>query len=313
MNNSFLQSKCWGEFQQSLGRQIYWIDKKLLIKIPSILNQTYLYSPRAYFSSNKELENFINKTKKIAKDNNSFFLRFEPIFAKDIDASCYNLKKVKSYQPQNSLVIKLDNSLENILANMHPKTRYNIRLAEKKGVKIVKSTKTKDINIFYNIARETAQRDKIKFYPKEYYYNLAKTFIDHNKLIIYLAKYNDQYIAANLILNYGTTSTYLYGASSSAYRNVMAPYLLQFRAIKDAKKNNYRFYDFWGIAPLTKNQNKFIISDQKHNWMGISRFKLGFAPNDKNGIYIQYPGCFELSFGKKRYLLYSMFKKVIKN
>lgn len=310
MNKSFLQSNSWEKFQNLSGKKTFWVDDKLLMQIPIILGQTYLYSPRPYFKTEEELEKFIQKASKIAKQNDAFFLRFEPITDFKIDEKKYNLKKVKPYQPQNSLLLNLKKTSDEILSNMHSKTRYNIRLSERKGVKITKSTKISDINIFYDIASETAERDKIKFYPKEYYLNLAKTFLLNKKMIIYLAKYKNNYLASNLVINYSDTSIYLYGTSSNINRNVMAPYLLQWQSILDAKKNAFKYYDFWGIAPLNKTDHKFEIANQKHAWKGISRFKLGFAPNEKTGIYITYPGCFEISFGKKRYLLYSMFKKI---
>jgi lipid II:glycine glycyltransferase (peptidoglycan interpeptide bridge formation enzyme) len=135
------------------------------------------------------------------------------------------------------------------------------------------------------------------------------------------------------MLYFGNIAYYLHGASSNKYRNMMAPYMLQWEAVKDAKKRGYKLYDFWGISPLKgeitnnksqisnkskirnpNNQNKmrdskFQISNNKHPWYGISRFKLGFAPTAKTGLYVEYPGCYEVSYGKKRYMLYSMFKK----
>lgn len=341
---SFLQSPEWEEFQKSLGRKTFRVGEKLLIKMPLTMGQSYLYCPRS-ICRHKDIDMYMGKIKKLAQSEGSFFARIEPMFIdKEVDPKDIGVKKVQSRQPKQTLMVDLEKDEEEILSGMKSKTRYNIRLARKKGVKISKSTKLDDVGKFYDIVLETAKRDGIKVYDKDYYRKMAKVFLKSNKFAIYMAKYNGEVIAVNLMLYYGKIAYYLHGASSNKYRNMMAPYMLQWEAIKDAKKLGYKLYDFWGISPLKReitndtcldsevdsrrklqisnkskirnsnNQNKmrdskFQISNNNHPWYGISRFKLGFAPNTKTGVYVEYPGCFEISYGKKRYMLYSMFKK----
>lgn len=331
-SESFLQSHEWEEFQKSLGRETFRIMGKLVTKMPLTLGQSYFYCPRAYCKYD-QIFDFLKEIKKVAKKEGAFFSRFEPVFIDEkLNINELDLKKVTSRQPKQTLMIDLLQTEEEILANMKSKTRYNIRLAQKKGVKIEQSEDVKDIDIFYKLALETSKRDGIKIYDINYYKKMAQAFSKYKKFKIHLAKYKGEVIASNLMIYYGDIAYYLHGASGNSMRNLMAPYILQWEAIKDAKKNGFKMYDFWGIAPLreitnsksqiinksqiqnsnnlNKNQDsKFEICDPKHPWQGITRFKLGFAPNTKTGIYVEYPGCFEISYGKKRYLLYSMFKK----
>ena len=310
MENSFLQSKNWENFQQSLGRTTFWVAGKLVTKIPMILGQSYLYSARPYFEKEEDLEDFLGQIDELAQHEKTFFFRFEPIFGEKFDLSKSDLKKVASRQPETTLMVDLNASKDDVLQSMKPKTRYNIKLAEKKGVRVRISRDPKDVEIFYNIAQETAKRDKIKFFPEVYYKNLADNFSKDGLFKIYIASYNGTDIAANIMLYYKDTATYLHGASSNQDRNVMAPYFLQWKAIEDAKNNGFRWYDFWGISPLAINDTRYELRDGGHPWAGISKFKLGFAPGEKIGKYVEYPGCFEVSYGKKRYFLYSMFKSI---
>lgn len=308
---SFLQSSLWEEFQKSLGRDTFQVMGKLLIKMPLTLGQNYMYCPRSYCKYD-QIFDFLDNVEQVARKEGAFFLRFEPVMVDEkINIKEIGARKVASRQPKQTLMIDLSNSSDEILANMKSKTRYNIRLAEKKGVKIVKSKDIKDVDVFYQIALQTAKRDKIKIHEPDYYKKMAEVFLKNNKFAIYIAKYDDKPIAANLMLYYDNIAYYLHGASSNEHRNMMSPFLLQWEAIKDAKKDGFLWYDFWGISPLEQQDTRYMIHDTNHPWYGISRFKLGFAPDTKTGKYVEYPGCYEISYGKKRYLLYSMFKKVM--
>ncbi len=317
MKQSFLQSKYWESFRNSLGQKTFWIDNNLLVKVPLILGQSYLYCPRCVFKDKDSFNKFIKESRKIAQAEGIFFLRFEPQFVcDDIKLNKEMFKQVESRQPAQTLCIDLSKSLDEILANAKQKTRYNIKLAKKKGVKIYTSTDIKDLNKFYNLAEETANRDNIRFHDRTYYGNMIEILGKEGKIKFYFAKYKNKDIACAISVRYGNTFYYLHGASSNEYRNVMAPYLLQWQMIKDAKELGHKIYDFWGCAPLIQEVDKdgikkFKIKDENHSWVGITKFKLGFAPTTLTGKYIEYPGCYEISYGKKRYLLYSMFKKVV--
>lgn len=278
---NFLQSKEWAGFQKSLGRKIWQIDNILFIKHNLPLNKNYLYSPRC---EGKFLsESFLEKVKEIAKKENSIFFRIEPIE----DIYLKNFEKSTNLQPQRTLILDLKKSEKEILNQMHQKTRYNIRLAEKKGVVIKKGDK-KDIEKFLPLLEDTAKRGGFHSHIKEYY----KKMLEIPGIEIFLAEFKDKIIAANIVIFFDKITTYLHGASDYNYRNLMAPHLLQWEQIKEAKKRGCVEYDFWGI--------------DEEKWPGVTRFKKGFG-----GKEISYLGAFDLVFNSLWYKIYKIARKIL--
>ena len=184
---------------------------------------------------------------------------------------------------------------------MKPKTRYNINLAERKGVEVEISTDPEKVDVFHKILVETVSRNSFRGHPKSYYEKILGFFGERGIIKLYLAKFEGKYVVVNIMCFYGDTVLYLHGASSNEFRNVKAPYLLQCRAICDAKTNGFNHYDFWGIAPT---------DDPLHRWAGVTRFKKGFG-----GEQINYPGTFDVVISKSWYLIYKVFRflnKIIK-
>ena len=185
---------------------------------------------------------------------------------------------------------------------MHQKTRYNLRLAEKKGV-TVREARNDEFEVLWELMRNTCERDGFRLHGKEYYREMLKSDLgvvisdsdnsNHQSLIIklFFAEYEGKVIAANIIAFFGDTVTYVHGASADKYRNVMAPYLLQWHCIKTAKEQGYKYYDFYGI-----DENK---------WPGVTRFKKGFG-----GEELQYPGTFDAVFGEGWYNMYKALRWV---
>ena len=181
---------------------------------------------------------------------------------------------------------------------MHQKTRYNIRLAEKHNVKIIHSTNVDDIDIFYNLAITTAARDNFSYHPREYYKKMLEILGPSKMLELYIAytstplHHKPFSVAAILVLFYKDTAIYLHGASDHSYRQLMAPYLLQWQAIKDAKNRGCKLYDL-----------QLTTYDSSHPWAGVTRFKTGFAPNQ---AVIHYPDCYDLVYKPAFYLIYNL-------
>lgn len=236
-----------------------------------------------------------SEIKKIAKKEKVIFLRFEPRKF-EMRKSKIAIRKSIDIQPSQTIMLDLSRSEDVLLATMHQKTRYNIRLAEKKGVQIREASHAgflagdgeKEVEKFWKLMEKTSGRDGFTPHDKDYYEKLLHTAPDRFKL--FFAILEDNIIAAGIFSFFGDTATYLFGASDNDHREVMAPYLLQWELIKRSKSAGCKFYDFFGV------------DDKK--WPGVTRFKLGFS-----GEEIKYPGTFDVIFNILRYEIYLILRR----
>ncbi len=288
----FLQSREWEEFQRSLGREIFCVDDILVAKLSLALGKSYLYSAGAQFpipnppAGGQFPNNFQNsKFQALAEQHNAVFLKLEPMTEnEELSKELLNAgfrKSKKEVQPQRTIVLDLTKSEEELLSEMHGKTRYNIRLARRNSN--VKCQMSNDCEEFWTLLQKTADRDKFSTYAREYYKKLLELPITR----LFTAKYEGKIIAANIILFYGDTAYYLHGASDYECRSLMVPYLLHWETIKYAKDNGFTQYDFWGI-------------DEK-KWPGLTRFKKGFG-----GKEAEYIGSYDYVFQPFWYKLYNL-------
>ena len=201
-------------------------------------------------------------------------------------------------QPADSLILDLDKPLDQIEAGMHQKTRYNIHLAERKGVQVFESTNEKSLADFLALQSVTAQRDKIKPFPDSYFQQMYQALVPAGQLSLWRAEFQGSLLAINLMISFGDTVSYNHGASSEEQRNLMAPHLLQWKAIQWAKEKGHSHYDFRGIAP---------DDNPKHAWAGITRFKKGFG-----GRVVHYVGCYDFVLNSAWYRLYRLGQTLIK-
>ncbi|HQL34917.1 MAG TPA: peptidoglycan bridge formation glycyltransferase FemA/FemB family protein [bacterium] len=199
-------------------------------------------------------------------------------------------QKITSIQPEKSLFLDLSYSEEELLSQMHPKTRYNIRLAEKKGVEIV-SGQSEDLVDFWQLLQTTTARAGFRGHSLAHYRHLLEK--GGGAIELYFARLEGKILAAGLFSFYGGRAVYLHGASANNDRQYMAPYLLQWRMIQRAKAKHCRYYDFYGI-------------DEKR-WPGVTRFKRGFGGEER-----VYPGSFLLVISKHKYFIYSLLSKIVK-
>lgn len=296
----FLQSWDWGEFQKSLGRKIIRLAIEdgggivavaLLIKHNLFLGKSYLYSPRGPLVVSSAAKDFIFlEIKNISSAEGAIFYRFDPavIAASAAEFIPAGAKFVGQVQPKQTLILDLQKTAEETLAQMKSKTRYNIKLAQKQEITIVSGREYFDD--FWELTKKTAARDRFVSHPKSYY---EKMIAASDRLELLAAKYKDKIIAANLIVFFGQWAVYLHGASDYAYREKMAPYFLQWSAIEEAQKRGARYYDFWGV-----DENK---------WPGVTRFKEGFAPQTP---FTEYTGAWDIINSGFWYLLYRLVKKI---
>jgi peptidoglycan pentaglycine glycine transferase (the first glycine) len=284
LNGSILQSWSWGEFQKKLGFKVFrfsdtdYVDQ--VIEIPLMAGKNYLYSARGPLgnttAAQKDLSDLAQKNHEIV------FARVEPI--QNIDLP----KAIKETQPTNNWLLDLELTEDQILTGMKPKTRYNINLAQRKGV-TVREGRKEDLLDVYKLLLETAGRNKFRLHPQNYYWEIWETMHPANMRTL-IAEYEGKPLACMILTLFGTTAIYLHGGSSSAMKEAMAPYLLHWEAIKLSKSLGYKYYDFGGIAPADA---------VNHPWSGISRFKKSFG-----GFEVVYPGSFEIIYSPLWYNVY---------
>lgn len=223
-----------------------------------------------------------------------------PLFPITEKSTAYRLLKAASdIQPPDTVRLNLQQPLDDLLNDCKPKWRYNIRLAEKKGVQVhcfSGSEAENGISLFYELYRETAARDGIAIHSEDYYRSLCRIAgsLQHTEnmcISVYTAFFDKTPLAAIITLFSPYEAVYLYGASSNEHRNLMPAYLLQWRAIQDAHDYGCRSYDFYGIPPS---------DDPSHPMHGLYRFKTGFG-----GMIVHRVGTIDIPVKHFRYRLYS--------
>ncbi len=352
-NEAFLQSEDWRKFQEAEGHKTFHFENVLRSENQKILfcvwaNMIehklsivgkYFYSPRGPIIQRgtnngsievADFEKSLNSLIQVAKENRAGWIRFDVQSEDDLvlikktaqrifasKTSCLK-KSPHDMQPAQILVIDIDESQEKLLGQMKSKTRYNIRLAQKKGVEICSDNGTEDerkkyLEVFLNLSSQTAERKKISFHEENHYRKMLEVF-PKDVFKIYVAKYENEIIAANLMIFFGDTAIYLHGASADKYREVMAPFFLQWQQILDAKKKGCRFYDFGGVKIdkiESKKTNDFHVPHStfcaQDSRQGITRFKVGFAPEVQP---IVFSGSYDVVLNFKKYHIYRFLEKI---
>jgi len=350
LDGGILQSWEWGEFQESLGRKIWRLvlvdDDKiissiLVVKYPLPFMGSYLYVPRGPIKNAKcKMQNakllklLLEEIEKIGRKERAIFLRMDPaVFETKEDIEALRelgfVKSSKETQPKCTLILDISLSEDELFSQMKPKTRYNIRLAQKKGIEVRGQTSgifpsfpRSDLwEMFWQLLQETAKRDGFRTHPKRYYQKMMRVLGKRREIRnkreetrnkrqekafvkLFLAEYKKEILAANLIGFFGERVYYLHGASSDKYRNLMAPYLLHWETIKEAKRLGYKYYDLWGIMQLPTSNFQLPTSNA---WQGITRFKKGFAPMVPA---IEYIGTWEFPLKPWWYRIYQLARRI---
>ena len=308
---SFLQTKEWLQFQESLGHKTWrfpstgsgQVDSGAIRaniiqhKIPFGKNYLYIpHGPEIFFDNiqgglKNEVDNFLKYLKNLAKENKSIFVKMEPL--SDVVVEMLFRKSIKrskkQIQPYKTVIINLDLPEDELLSRMHHKTRYNIKVAERNQIKVEDGN---NLDAFWKLLKNTSKRDRFSSHNKEYYRKLLALNNDVFKVELVLAYYNNEPVAGSIILSCGDTAYYLHGASDYSQRQLMAPYALHWENIKKFKSLKFKSYDLWGIDP--------------QRWPGVTRFKLGWGGEQK-----EYPGSFDLVVSRFWYFIYNLARKIL--
>jgi lipid II:glycine glycyltransferase (peptidoglycan interpeptide bridge formation enzyme) len=238
------------------------------------------------------------------KSRGAFALKIEPNW---LDAPISNLQFLpsNSIQPRTTIHLDLTRGLDAILAQMKPKWRYNIRLAERKGV-TVREGSADDLPTFYRLMQITRARDRFAIHSADYYRAAFELFTARDYARLFVAEYAREPLAAIFVTAFGGEAIYLYGASSNAHRERMPNHALHWAAIQWAKARGCVRYDLWGVAAVAdalvgerhaRDQSDLSnVSSLPH---GLYQFKQGFG-----GQLVQYTGGYDAVFSRWRHALY---------
>lgn len=303
-DGGLLQSWQWGDVIRAEGHHAWRLMVQTqdgdtvgicdLAEYPLPGGLTYLISSRGPIIADSREDVFfmiMDKVREIGRSIRAVHWKMEPVGLTGVPIRP-DIMKVANRSPEESLILDLTRDEKDLLGAMHSKTRYNIRLAEKKPISIRTGT-FQDIGPFYKILEQTATRDGIGIFPQVHYENIFTQLQKNSHVQLYLAEVVESDgkkvpIAGIIVAYFGRFAVYLHGASSNSHRNMMAPYLLQWTAIKEAKQSGFQNYDFYGV------------SSTRPQWAGITRFKAGFAPVSP---FVVFNGTYDVIFNLPLYTL----------
>jgi len=297
-NNHPLQSLEWEEFRKKTGIETLRVNEQFLTvhKIPHTkFNIGYI--PKGELPDKKMVDELLE----IGKKENCIFIQLEPNAVKNspLIINHSSLGLVPSAHPlftKYTFVLDLTKSEEELLKNMHPKTRYNIKVALKHEVKITEDNSDIAFEEYLKLTKETTKRQGFYAHSENYHRIMWETL--KNKIAhLFLAKYKDRVLAAWIVFVYNDTLYYPYGASSSENRETMASNLMMWKVIKWGKKMGLQKFDMWGA--LGPNP------DQKDPWYGFHRFKEGYGPK-----HVEFIGSYDLVINPVLYELYKIADKI---
>ncbi|HUY53015.1 MAG TPA: peptidoglycan bridge formation glycyltransferase FemA/FemB family protein [Candidatus Dormibacteraeota bacterium] len=298
-----LQGREWAQFQQALGRQIVWSDSDRWSWMAVVIKGKgvrYLYVPYGPTVSDPDsLADALLSLKTAAKTLNLDFIRCEPIGVLMEKIASSGLRRVKSVQPQESLVVDLKQTPEILRSQLSSSHRNTINGAERRGLILRSSTNMDDLESFLNLIHATANTRHFHSYPDSYYRTLAETLLPIGKAKFFIAEYQGKAVSATLCMDYLQTRAYSYTGNDPDARNLRATAPLVWKMIIDSKAEGFERFDLWGIAPTGAGPN--------HPWAGFSEFKRSFG-----GQEVFYSGTWELPISHLKYHVHKIAKRVSK-
>ena len=276
-----LQMGEWGELKKDFGwKPVRVISEDagvqiLFRRLP--LGFTIGYMPKV---SSDQLpvtnDQFWREVDSVCKKNRAVFLKLEPDTWEDefiIHHSSFIISK-HNIQPPRTITLDITANEEDILARMKPKCRYNIRLAEKKGVTV---RAWDDVAAFHEMMTVTGGRDGFGVHSKDYYQRAYELFHPKGTCELLVAEYESKPLASLMVFANAKRAWYVYGASNNEERNRMPTYLLQWEAIRWAKARGCEEYDLWGVPDENEETLEAQFESRHDGLWGVYRFKRGFG------------------------------------
>lgn len=327
-NTPLTQASFYGQWQKSIGKEVrsfaIYDNTEQAVLYMQLVRCSFPFGKSYYTCSygpvfkqehfNEELLEFLklNLQNVFKEDESLIFTRmdFSPTLSKEQNKTA-NYIFTKShwtnvhgahFQPRREWALPLQQSEKEILANMHQKTRYNIRLSTRKGVQteIVTENLNKYTEDFYNAQALTAQRNGFGLHERKYYEAVLQSCDTNKNAYLVIARLNDKIITINLCIVYGNVAMFIFGGSSNEHRNLMPSYLAQWEGIKHAKKLGLEYYNFGGYfdadGPRVKKKTL-----QKRSQYSVFKRKFG-------GFALEHSNFYDMVHNRLWYRIYTIYK-----
>lgn len=287
-DSNFLQSWYWGEFHKRLGKTVEYVglfkgEKNLVGVMLCVVEaarrgryMTCAGGPLIDWDNKELVSAAVAGLKEVGARNRCAFVRIRPqaIQTPELMATIGSagFKRAPMHLTADlTNQLDLSPSEDELLANMRKTTRYEIRRAAKENITVETSLNVDDLREFYDIQIETAKRQGFVPFSYKFFAEQFGAFAEAGSSLLYKAYQDKKLLAEAFIIFYGNEAVYHYGASTDDGRRLPGAYLIQWEAIKEAKKRGMKRYNFWGVAPVTETQHRFY---------GVSVFKRGFGGHD---------------------------------
>ena len=324
VGGNILQSFQWGEFKSRAG----WSPVRVALYrsgVPVVAAQFLFrsspigriaYVPRGPIVADGEealLPDFFDEVHRIARRMGAFYLKVEPEWPDRPESvqqiSVLGFRPSDPIQPRSTLLLDLRVEEGALAASLNPRTRYNIGLAARRGVE-VSVVGENELEEFYRLLEGTSNRSHFPIHSLDYYQSLWKSLAPRGQAHLLTARYQGETLSTVMLLTMGTSAYYMYGGSSTNHRNLKPSDLLQWEAIRWAKKQGCQTYDFWGIPDevgrqVTARQDAQIDvstgarADPSRDLWGVYQFKRGFG-----GQPVRYVGAWDYVYSQNRYWLW---------
>ena len=303
-----LQTPMWGMLKAEFGWQVVWVvsgqtgAQVLLRRLPMGLSIAYI--PKGPVGEN--WADLWPEIEALCRRERAIFLKVEPDawepLAFDPRAQLPGFHASEPIQPRRTIEISLEGDEEDWLERMKQKTRYNIRLAQKKGVVVRES---RDLSAFYALMEMTARRDGFGIHTLSYYERAYQWFTPGGHCVLLMAEYEGKPLAGLMAFAWGHRAWYFYGASGDQERHRMPTYLLQWEAMRWAARQGCQVYDLWGIPDADEATLEAEFAQRTEGLWGVYRFKRGFGGRVRRSV-----GAWDWVFQPNLYRVYRWFWRI---
>lgn len=321
------QMSRWGALKARFGwrvERVALINENEIVAGAQIFYRSFIFGitlayvpkgPLVDWCEEKTVRTLLNALRSAAHRRRAFCLKLEPDLFDDPELAA-RLGRLglrpspQTIHPRSTIIIDLSREEDEILARMKPRSRYNIRLAARKGV-VVRDGTSSELSNFKSLLEETSRRKEFAIHSAEFYREAYSLFVPSGHARFLLTTYKENILAGIMVFALGRKAWHLFGASCSIHRNLKPNHLLQWEAIRWARAQGCATYDHFGIPDkVGQNPEHYIKSPPKSfdGMWGVYHFKQSFG-----GRVVRYLGAYDDIYFRPTYWLYSRTSTFLQN